>query len=636
MAAALARVRRRGVRGVADHRHAALAPALDGRPVVDVVAQDLLLRRRLDHLEHPVRRAGEGLADVLLPAGGRVAEPFVHLRRGEPVDPVAAQRERAPGAPAAADLPAVARLERRRVHRREAAPAAVARVAGLVAEQLRADRRADAVGGDQGGAALLAAVRERQRHAAVLLVAGHRRAELHDLRPEPLVHAELHVRAQGDVGLRAERLGDLRDRHVREVPPLPVEVVEPLDGDAGLLDQLAEPRPLEPCRRVRHHAHDRAGGQELRRPLEDRRRHASRGERARGREAREAAACDEDAVLRRPVHATAGAAARSSSSRSCMPGVMACASASVIPSPPKSPSRSQSSGRRLTAYGFTVASASTVRVEMRGRLVEEHDRDRLEQPQALGDRRLQRLVVERRRGGIVRADELADPLHHRRGLDRLDQDALDAPPLQRMPVPHELLHARDEQQEAVELALHLPQEVRVGQLALVEQEHRDREVRGAVPAEEDRRRERVAEQRVEVLVVREPGLEVAEVEVVRELGALLDLPAVEVGRDEVGDERVADADEVRAGREERVEEGAGVAGQAPALRREDPLGAVRVVAHLEVVLDLLAPSLERARQLGLVLAKPLERAVERLEALVRDAGWGRRRSRSRSTPTRAG
>ena len=57
------------------------------------------------------------------------------------------------------------------------------------------------------------------------------------------------------------------------------------------------------------------------------------------------------------------------------------------------------------------------------------------------------------------------------------------------------------------------------------------------------------------------------------------------------------------GREERVEEGAGVAGQAPALAAEKIcLRAVRVVAHLEEVLDLVAPSLERARQLRLVLA----------------------------------
>src|SRR5581483_5945474 len=128
--------------------------------VGDVVAEDRLFGRRLDHRLDELGGAAERLAHVGLPSRRRVAAARLHTRRGPPVDPTLRKSECAERLAASEHLLREAGLERLRLHRRDAAPAAVAGVARLVTEKLPARRGVDPVGADQRRAALLATVLE--------------------------------------------------------------------------------------------------------------------------------------------------------------------------------------------------------------------------------------------------------------------------------------------------------------------------------------------------------------------------------------------------------------------------------------------------------------------------------------------
>src|ERR1019366_9888563 len=94
-------------------------------------------------------------------------------------------------------------------------------------------------------------------------------------------------------------------------------------------------------------------------------------------------------------------------------------------------------------------------------------------------------------------------------------------------------------------------------------------------------------------------------------------PAGAVARDEFGDIGVGDGDEVAARRIERVEEEPGLAGDRPALAREQLLAPVREVAKEREVEELLALAVELVEDARLVLAQPLHRLVEGVHRLER-------------------
>jgi hypothetical protein len=96
-----------------------------------------------------------------------------------------------------------------------------------------------------------------------------------------------------------------------------------------------------------------------------------------------------------------------------------------------------------------------------------------------------------------------------------------------------------------------------------------------------------------------------------------DVNAVAVPQDHLGDQVVADADEIRARRVERVREDAGLAGQRPALVRVDAGAAVRVVIEPEEVFDQVVVIAADLGGLRFVLVEPGARLVEPVDGRIR-------------------
>ena len=122
--------------------------------------------------------------------------------------------------------------------------------------------------------------------------------------------------------------------------------------------------------------------------------------------------------------------------------------------------------------------------------------------------------------------------------------------------------------------------------ALEEQQRRDRPVARVVPRDFRRHHLRVAHDRVLAVIEPDEGVEEAQIRRVERLGARRDVLAAHVAHDEIGDAVVAHRDEIRAGRIERIGEHTRLAGQRPAIGREDARAAVREVLQREEVLEL--------------------------------------------------
>ena len=119
----------------------------------------------------------------------------------------------------------------------------------------------------------------------------------------------------------------------------------------------------------------------------------------------------------------------------------------------------------------------------------------------------------------------------------------------------------------------------------------------AVARHEDPRQGRsnhpwISKHRIHVSVARHDALERALVEAVEVLDVLGDVLAAQITDDQLGRERVAQADEVRARRVERIGERRGLANQRPAVLRADLLDVVREVLDAQEVLDVVQAVLD--------------------------------------------
>ena len=179
-----------------------------------------------------------------------------------------------------------------------------------------------------------------------------------------------------------------------------------------------------------------------------------------------------------------------------------------------------------------------------------------------------------------------------------------------VPGAEELLHPRVQHEEAPHQRVDRGHERRIAIAALEVEQRADRPVAGVVPGRLGGHHLGVAHQ--PVLPVVEPQERVVEPQVVdvERFGPRRDVLAGRRARDQVGGEVVADRDEVRAGRVERVGEDARLADQRPAVRREHPLAAVRVVLEREEILQAIRlQPLDHSRALRLELAQPVDRTL---------------------------
>ena len=264
LARALADVERHRVRGVAEERHAALSPLLDGIAVVQIPAVDHAFFRRGDDLLDRARPALEPLGEHRLDRAYGILAALGRVRDCEPVElRIADAVEREPQAGSVNDRKATDRRVRMIERRHDSLPDRVARVARLAfAAKLGAHRRVDAVSADQDVAARFASVFESSRHTRIVFGEA----------------GELGVQAQNSlVQLRAQKwqkLGtvdadtvpadtpaDVTERNVRDDLARVTDDLHVLDDGVRtgcVLDGLREPDLLQRAHRVVPHVNARA------------------------------------------------------------------------------------------------------------------------------------------------------------------------------------------------------------------------------------------------------------------------------------------------------------------------------------------------------------------------------------------